>query len=99
MQSKKILIVLALAMALFVLVQCQAEAPTPERLLETVERFEEDLTDDCRPYYPLRVKVSVGDAIPAGTTRERSAEDPVIAELERQLKEMLAIAEKLKIDN
>jgi len=68
-----------------------AQAPTPERLLETVERFEEDLTDDCRLYYPLRAKVTVGDAIPVSPVRERGADDPAIAELERQLKTMLGI--------
>ena len=68
---------------------CLAAAPTPDRLLETVERFEEDLTDDCRLYYPLRAKVTVGEAIPVNPARER--DDPVIAELERQLKTMLGI--------
>ena len=68
-----------------------AAAPTPERLLETVERFEEDLTDDCRAYYPLRVTVTVGDAIVVNPARERGGEDPVLAAIERQLKQMLGI--------
>ena len=39
--------------------------PTPERMLETVERFEEDLTDRCRRYAPMTAKVRVGeDACP-----------------------------------
>jgi 1-acyl-sn-glycerol-3-phosphate acyltransferase len=67
-----------------------AAAPTPERLLETVERFEEDLTDNCRPYPPLRAQVTVGDAIPVNPVRERG-DDPVMVELERQLKDALGI--------
>ena len=68
-----------------------AAAPTPERLLETVERYEEDLTDDCRPY-PLHVNVTVGDAIVVSPARERGAEDPVVAGIERQLETMLGIS-------
>jgi hypothetical protein len=69
-----------------------AAAPTPERILETVERFEEDLTDDCRAHYPLRVTVTVGDAIVVNPARERGGEDPVLVGIERQLKHMLGIS-------
>ncbi len=65
--------------------------PTPERLLETVERFEEDLTDMCRVYYPLRVTVTVGDAIPVTPGRERGGDDPLMVAIEKQLKQMLGI--------
>lgn len=68
-----------------------AAAPTPERMLETVERFEEGLTDDCRAHPPMRVHVTVGDAIVVGSERERGGEDPVVAEIERQLQQMLEI--------
>ena len=68
-----------------------AAAPTPERMLETVERFEEGLTDECRAHAPMRVQVMVGDAIVASTERERFGEDPVVAEIERQLQQMLGI--------
>jgi 1-acyl-sn-glycerol-3-phosphate acyltransferase len=68
-----------------------SESPTPERMLETVERFEEDLTDNCRVYSPMTVTVEVGDAIPVPSARDRgAAEDPVMATLERKLKEMLS---------
>ena len=50
-----------------------ADAPTPERLLETVERYEEDLTDAARPHPPLHVVISVGEAIEATPTRDRDA--------------------------
>jgi 1-acyl-sn-glycerol-3-phosphate acyltransferase len=67
------------------------ESPSPERMLETVERFEEDLTDKCRIYSPMTVTARVGDAIVVSPARERgAAEDPVMANLERQLKEMLS---------
>lgn len=65
--------------------------PSADRMLETVERFEEDLTDKCRRYAPMRVIVQVGAAIAVPATRERGvAEDPVMAELEQQLNQMLA---------
>jgi hypothetical protein len=65
-------------------------APMPERLLETVERYEEDLTDVARPHPPLHVVISVGEAIEATPTRDRSADsDPMANELRRQLELML----------
>jgi 1-acyl-sn-glycerol-3-phosphate acyltransferase len=63
---------------------------TPERLLETVERYEEDLTDVARPHPPLHVVVSVGEAIEATPTRDRSGDgDPLVDELRRQLEVLL----------
>jgi 1-acyl-sn-glycerol-3-phosphate acyltransferase len=67
-----------------------ADAPTPERLLETVERYEEDLTDMARPHPPIHAVISVGEAIEAAPTRDRHAEsDPIANELRRQLEQML----------
>jgi hypothetical protein len=67
-----------------------ADAPTPERLLETVERYEEDLTDAARPHPPIHTVISVGEAIEATPTRDRSADsDPMANELRRQLEMML----------
>ena len=68
-----------------------AAAPTPERLLETVERYEEDLTDECRAHPPLRLTVTVGDAIVVHPTRERGSDDPTLVAIEQQLKAMLGI--------
>lgn len=69
-----------------------ADRPTPERWLETAERFEEDLTDRCRPYPPLRAVVMVGEEIAVSPTRDRSAaDDPLMVEIERQLKQMLGV--------
>lgn len=66
-----------------------AGAPTPERLLETVERYEEDLTDVSGPHAPLHAVISVGEAIEAAPARDRSADsDPIASELRRQLEWM-----------
>lgn len=65
--------------------------PTPERLLETVERFEEDLTDQMPLHRPIRAVAEVGDAIEVSPTRERGVEtDPVMAQIRTQLEFMLA---------
>ncbi len=65
--------------------------PTPERLLETVERFEEDLTDVCRVHAPMSATVQIGEAIPVSPTRDRGApEDPLMAAVEASLRSMLS---------
>jgi hypothetical protein len=62
------------------------------RMLETIERFEEDLTDQCRAYRPMTVTLTVGEALPVNPARERgAAEDPLMAALEASLKRMLEI--------
>ena len=67
--------------------------PTPERLLETVERFEEDLTDYVRPHPPIHATITVGEAIDVPTTREgRGEADPLMAAVEKGLKESLGIS-------
>lgn len=67
-----------------------ADVPTAERLLETVERYEEDLTDIARPHPPIHAVISVGEAIEASPNRDRSAEsDPIANELRRQLEQLL----------
>lgn len=65
-------------------------APTPERILETVERFEEDLTDDVRIHAPFRAVVTVGEAIEVSPERQRGEADPVMTEIREQLEAMLA---------
>lgn len=65
--------------------------PTRERLLETVERFEEDLTDQAPLNRPIRAVVEVGEAIEVPPTRERGVEtDPVMARIRTELESMLA---------
>ena len=66
--------------------------PTPERLLETVERFEENLRDTCRVYRPMTATVTIGPPITVDPTRERgAAEDPVMSRLDQQLHSLLGI--------
>ena len=61
-----------------------------ERILETVERFEEDLTDVATMHGPMAVLVEVGEAIEVPTRRSRNGEeDPLMLELEQRLGGML----------
>jgi 1-acyl-sn-glycerol-3-phosphate acyltransferase len=69
--------------------------PTPEQLLETVERFEEDLTDTVRVHRPIHAVVEVGEAIEVSPARERGAEsDPVMAAVRSGLETMLTRLKK-----
>jgi hypothetical protein len=66
------------------------EDPAPERLLETVERYEEDLTDRARAHPPIRAVITVGDAIEVSAERDRSAEgDPVTTQLRQAMETLL----------
>jgi hypothetical protein len=66
-------------------------APTPERILETVERFEEDLTDRVRLVSPLRAIVDVGEAIEVSPERVRgSGGDPLMIAVQESIEAMLA---------
>jgi hypothetical protein len=67
------------------------ENNSPERILETVERMEEDLTDTARLHGPLAAVVRVGQAVVVPPQRERgTAEpDPVMEEIQKQLQTML----------
>jgi hypothetical protein len=68
-----------------------ADDPTPERILETVERFEEDLTDKVRVHPPMRAVVTVGEAIEVSPERARGGEgDPLMGAIREQLESMLA---------
>src|SRR5258708_28990915 len=60
--------------------------PTPERLLETVERFEEDMTDSARVHRPITTTAEIGEAIPVSPMRERgSSEDPLMQAIDDRL--------------
>ena len=64
--------------------------PTPEQLLETVERFEEDLTDKVRVHRPIHAAIEVGEAIEVSPVRERGVEsDPVMAKVRSAIEGML----------
>ncbi len=73
------------------------ENPTPERILETVERYEEDLTDVARAHAPIRAFITVGDAIEVGASRDRSQDpDPITSEIRRQMEAMLESSKALR---
>lgn len=65
--------------------------PTPGRMLETVERFEEDLTDKVRVHGPMSATLTIGEAIEVSPHREaRGAEDPLLKAIQTQLRTMIA---------
>jgi 1-acyl-sn-glycerol-3-phosphate acyltransferase len=62
------------------------------RIIETIERFEEDLSGKVTVHGPVEAKVTVGDAIEVPTAREsRGEHDPLMAAIETQLRTMLNI--------
>ncbi len=62
------------------------------RIIETVERFEEDLTGSVSVHGPVEAKVMVGDAIEVSTGREaRGESDPLMTAIDAQLRGMLGI--------
>jgi 1-acyl-sn-glycerol-3-phosphate acyltransferase len=68
-----------------------------ERWLETVERYEEDLTDTARPHAPMHAVICVGDAIEACATRDRGAEaDPLMKAVRDQFETMLEQSKSLR---
>lgn len=66
-------------------------APTTvTRILETVERFEEDLVDRARVHRPWKAVIEVGPPISVDSERPpRNEEDPLMVELREQLQGML----------
>ncbi len=69
--------------------------PSVDRILETVEKFEDDLTDHCRIHGHLKVVLDVGEAIEVAPKRDRLATtDPLISEIKARLEAMLGELEK-----
>lgn len=66
------------------------DEPSVDRLLETVERYEEDLTDKVTPHPNLHAIIEVGEPIEVSTKRVRGVEmDPLMVEIEEALQAML----------
>jgi 1-acyl-sn-glycerol-3-phosphate acyltransferase len=66
------------------------ERNLPERIVETVERFEEDFTDHMSVHEPFNATIQVGEAISVGVHRQRNGEaDPTMVECRRQLQSMI----------
>lgn len=62
----------------------------PERILETIERMEEDFTDYSRYHGPLHCTIQVGDPIEVSPQRDRGADqDPAMAATAEQIQGML----------
>ena len=62
----------------------------PERVVETVERLQEDFTDVMSVHEPFHAVIQVGEAIPVGTERVRDElGDPVMADVRHQLQTMI----------
>ena len=62
------------------------ELPSVDRILETVEKFEEDLFGKCRIHGKLKVIIDVGEAIEVSPKRQRGvATDPLMVAIRDQL--------------
>jgi len=62
------------------------------RIIETIERFEEDLTGKVSVHGPVEAKVIIGDAIEVSTGREsRGDVDPLMSGIDSQLRSMLGL--------
>ncbi len=62
----------------------------PERIVETVERLQEDFTDVMQVHRPFHAVIQVGEAIFVGAQRTRDElGDPVMAEVRHQLQTMI----------
>ena len=65
--------------------------PTVDRVLEMIEKLEEDLTDRARVHGNLRVVLDVGEAIEVSPERDRTAPvDPLMTKIQRSLEAMIA---------
>ena len=69
-----------------------ADGTPPARKIETIERFEEDLTGRVTVHGPVDAKITIGDAIEVNPGREARGEaDPLMTAIETQLRSMLGI--------
>lgn len=67
--------------------------PSTERILETVERFEEDLTDRVRVHGEIHATISVGEAIEVSGERPRGGTDPLMNQIREQICMLLGLKE------
>lgn len=68
------------------------EGASKGRIIETVERFEEDLTGKVTVHGPVAATITVGDPIEVSTGREaRGESDPLMVAIEGQLRAMLGL--------
>lgn len=73
------------------------EFPSVTRVMETIERFEEDLTDKARIHGKLKAIIDVLDPIEVSTKRTRGvAEDPLMTQIRESLQNRL---DELKVES
>ncbi len=71
--------------------QYLTEHPSVDRILETVEKFEEDFTEKCRIHGHLKAIIEVGEPIEVSTKREKGVgADPLMSEIRIRLEGMLS---------
>lgn len=64
--------------------------PTVDRVLEMIEKFEEDLTDKARIHGKLKVVLQIGEAIEVSPERDKKAEiDPLMTQIQKSLQGMI----------
>ena len=66
------------------------QIPSVDRILETCEKFEEDLTDKCRIHGNLKVIINIDDPIEVSPERAKGAvEDPIMQQIRERLEKKL----------
>jgi hypothetical protein len=64
--------------------------PSIDRVLEIIEKFEEDVTDKARLHGNLKVILDVGEAIEVSPERDRTAPvDPLMTQIQQSLQTMI----------
>jgi 1-acyl-sn-glycerol-3-phosphate acyltransferase len=64
--------------------------PTVDRVLEMIEKFEEDLTDKARLHGKLKVVLQIGEPIEVAPERDRKAPiDPLMTAIQASLQKMI----------
>ena len=64
-----------------------------DRILETVERFNENLWGDETPHGPMKAIIQVGEPIEVNTKRDRSSKvDALMQAIEQSLNELLKLS-------
>jgi 1-acyl-sn-glycerol-3-phosphate acyltransferase len=71
-----------------------AQNPSPERIIETVERYEEALGEPSPVIHgPMKAILTVGDAMMVAPKREKGTADSLMEALRERLQELLACAQ------
>jgi hypothetical protein len=65
--------------------------PSTERVLETIERLEEDLTDHLRVHGEIHATITVGEPIEVSGERPRGQADPLLGQIREALRMLLGL--------